>query len=948
MKKILFLLLLSINSFAQIANPERGMYYHTETHSNSYNQLTQSSLINRRVNEQITLILRVFYLENFKNSPISATYLSNMQTDFDRCRNSGVKVIIRFAYNSSSSQTDASKAIVLSHISQLSSVINNNADVILCIQQGFIGSWGEGYYTTNFGNAGVLTAQNIADRNEVLQAELDNFTPFLQVRTPLFKKRLVGNTALTSAEAYTNTAKAMIGHHNDSFLSSNSEQGTYSGNNANILLERAYVAQETQFTPMGGEANEFPTSFTDNVLSDMDTYNYTYFNSVGYASGIINDWQNKGWLDEIKDRLGYKFVVNSANFSSVGNNLSVNISITNEGFARVFKQRNVFLVLRSAVTTLVQLLPTDVRTWENTVNITGSFIIPEGEYETFLYLPDNSLTAPEYAIRIARGTTWESSTGYNNLNQTVSIVAGCVSTIWNGTSWSNGLPDVNKNAIINGNCTITPSTSFKCCNLTVNAPLEIRADGYISVEKDIINNSTFVVRSTGKLIPLGESSGNITVERTVKPMKRYDYTYFSSPVQATIPFNSNWQQDYVFKFFTQNFSDIETNLNGVITLGVDGQDDDGNAWQNVVAIENMEKGRGYSAMIKSMPPLSSYPQSPTVSFTGDLNTGIVNKSIVLSANPAVDNDDYNLVGNPYSSSISATQFISDNIDNISGTLYFWTHAGTLSNSYPGLAVFNFSTQDYAYFNLSGGVASSFGGEIPSNYIASCQGFLVEAETNADLIFKPSLMALEHSNANFFRERTPKKLWLSLRTNLWLFSQQLINYNEDTSLDYDKGWDCKEETARQALTFYSFGGKEKYKIQARGEFKRTDVVELGFRTEVDETFTINLDSVAGIERVILLEYGVAKRLPYTFFSQKGEYNDRFKLVFKKKSLYLHPNPTENTLTVYYKGNVTVTDIRGTVLKLAHTVLEDRVILDTSGLTKGNYIVIAGEETEKFVK
>jgi len=823
MKKLL-LLLLTLNLNAQIANPERGMYYHTEAHSNSYNQVTQSSLVNRRVNEQITLILRVFYLENFKNSPISATYLSNMQTDFTRCRNAGVKVIVRFAYNDDSSETDSSKAVVLGHISQLSSVIDNNADVILCIQQGFIGSWGEGYYTTNFGNAGVLSAQNIADRNEVLQAELDSFTPFIQVRTPLFKKRLVGNTALTSIEAYTNTAKARIGHHNDSFLSSNSEQGTYSGNTANIALERTYVAQETQFTPMGGEANEFPTSFTNNVLADMDTYNYTYFNSVGYASGIISDWQNKGWLDEIKNRLGYRFVVNSANFSSVGNNLSVDISVTNEGFARVFKERNVFLVLRGAVATLVQVLPTDVRTWENTVNITGTFIVPEGEYETFLYLPDSNLLSPEYAIQMAGGTTWESATGYNNLNQTVTITAGCVATIWDGTSWSNGTPNITKDVIIDGTYTVLPFQGFECCNLTVNAPLEIRSNGYIAVQNDIVNNSTFVVRSSAKLIPLSDTStstGNITVERTVKPMKRYDYTYFSSPVQPSIvsgAFNFNWQQDYIFKFFTQNFSDVETNLDGVITAGSDGQDDDGNAWQNVPLIENMEKGRGYAAMIKSIPPLSSYHQSPTVSFTGELNTGIVNKSIVLSANPTVGTDDFNLVGNPYSSSIFAPQFILDNLPNISGTLNFWTHTGTLSISYPGLAVLNFSTYGYAYFNLSGGLASNFGGQIPTEFIGSCQGFLVEADFNSDLIFKPSLMASGYPNSAFFRTVEPKKLWLSLRTDLGLFSQQLINYDENTSLDYDKGWDCVEQTVRKALTFYSFNGKEKFKIQARGEFR----------------------------------------------------------------------------------------------------------------------------------
>lgn len=80
------------------SNPERGFFKFTEAHSNDYELISQSSLTNYRTSQNITLIYRGFYLENFMNSPITQSYLNNMQTDFNRIRNAGLKVIVRFAY----------------------------------------------------------------------------------------------------------------------------------------------------------------------------------------------------------------------------------------------------------------------------------------------------------------------------------------------------------------------------------------------------------------------------------------------------------------------------------------------------------------------------------------------------------------------------------------------------------------------------------------------------------------------------------------------------------------------------------------------------------------------------------------------------------------------------------------------------------------------------------
>ena len=85
-----------------IANPERGLYHHTETHSGDYSQLSATTLTNYRTEEQITQILRVFYLEKFRETPISSEYLSNMRSDFAAIRAAGIKCIVRFAYTTSS------------------------------------------------------------------------------------------------------------------------------------------------------------------------------------------------------------------------------------------------------------------------------------------------------------------------------------------------------------------------------------------------------------------------------------------------------------------------------------------------------------------------------------------------------------------------------------------------------------------------------------------------------------------------------------------------------------------------------------------------------------------------------------------------------------------------------------------------------------------------------
>src|ERR1700730_7190684 len=89
----------------------------------------------------------------------------------------------------------------------------------------------------------------------------------VQVRTPQFKERYVygiqanvNSPAMTDAEAFTETDKARIGFHNDCFLSSTNDEGTYFdyGNSSSPEADattplRNYESFDTKYVAVGGE-----------------------------------------------------------------------------------------------------------------------------------------------------------------------------------------------------------------------------------------------------------------------------------------------------------------------------------------------------------------------------------------------------------------------------------------------------------------------------------------------------------------------------------------------------------------------------------------------------------------------------------------------------------------------------------------------------------------------
>ena len=409
----------------EIANPERGLYTQYTSQAEA-DPLTLESLKPLR-EQNMTLILRMYYLKTFRDRPLSDAQLDMIKNDFTVMRAAGVKCVLRFAYSQAIGEPDAPVDIVLTHMNQLQPILQENADVIATVQSGFVGAWGEWHASTN----DLAEPENA---KQIVHQWLDTLPPqrTVQLRTPRQKWMVFGHkTPLQADTAFADTPEARVGHHNDCFLSSDTDVGTYE----DIDNEKQYLHLETRFVPMGGETcAKAAFSEPDNARKEMEGLHFSYLN-LGYHPDVINAWRDNGYLDEVKRRLGYRLHLKSINYretATPGKTIEVHLSLTNTGFAAPFNPRDVKLILASedGADEYETSLVNDPRTWlpGKPINLSTQLLVPAdakpGKYSLFFALPDPEPTLadrPEYAIQLANPGLWNPDTGRHNLGATINI-----------------------------------------------------------------------------------------------------------------------------------------------------------------------------------------------------------------------------------------------------------------------------------------------------------------------------------------------------------------------------------------------------------------------------------------------------------------------------------------------------------------------------------------------
>jgi hypothetical protein len=399
----------------EIENPERGF--------RSTANLRGSVNFSGVRSQGMTTVYGAVLLDDYRDQPLDQSLLELLGDAFAEARSAGVKLLPRFYYqaNLEAGSQDASLDTVLGHIAQLAPVLADNADVIAALHAGFVGAWGEWH--------GSTTGLHMQEpRDQILAAVLGALpaSRMVLVRRPSFKSSAYEGGPVSDETAYEKSDLSRLGHLNDCFLASDSDSGTYQ--NAD---EKDYAAADSAFTAVDGEtcAENPPRSECEEAKEELALHHWSLLN-INYHSGVLDSWRDGGCFDEIACRLGYRLVLlGHSTPPSVrrGEALSIALSLSNDGYARPYNERPVWLVLDGPERRALPLAlePRRLAPGE-AVELCLAAAVPAdlaaGDYALGLALPDASptLAADErYAVRLANDSVWQE--GINWLDASVSV-----------------------------------------------------------------------------------------------------------------------------------------------------------------------------------------------------------------------------------------------------------------------------------------------------------------------------------------------------------------------------------------------------------------------------------------------------------------------------------------------------------------------------------------------
>lgn len=410
-------------------NPERGFYFTQSFKSASASLLTASKIEQNRLQNR-TICYLGFYPKKYMDGHIADDFIQMVRNNMQVLRENGAKCIMRFAYSDSENEKpwDPTPEVVQMHIADIKPVLQEYSDVIMCLQAGFVGVWGEWYYTENF-EFTPSTPEDHVLRKQVTDAMLEALPTdrSIGLRTPMFKRNMYASSyrdTLTLATAYNGSDKARVSGFNDCFGASANDLGTFDND-----ASREYWKRDTRYTLMGGETCGVSSYCECAVtLKDCEDYHWTYLN-IEYNRQVHNVWKDGGCWDEIERRLGYRLSFADVYHSTpaAGEDMTVALQIKNSGFAAPMNGRAVELVLvdGNGKKTVYELNDVDPRYWfaGRTVNIEKTISIPadaSGKCTLYLNLPDPKPTLhdnPRFSIRLANDGIWNDDLGYNTIMQ---------------------------------------------------------------------------------------------------------------------------------------------------------------------------------------------------------------------------------------------------------------------------------------------------------------------------------------------------------------------------------------------------------------------------------------------------------------------------------------------------------------------------------------------------
>ena len=552
-------------------------------------------------------------------------------------------------------------------------------------------------------------------------------------------------------------------------------------------------------------------------------------------------------------------------------------------------------------------------------------------------------------------------------------------TIWDGAAWSNGAPDANAYAIINGTYSTGTNGDLTACIMQIDADMTIDTATDTAISEILVTaGNTLTVDGTSSLTVTGDftNSGTVTLNSTsddfssliVSGAVTGDITYNRFVNSYNDGFGGGWDLVgspavmTIKDFITANGANIQVLGDDYAFSQYDNAAGDWIRYATGSQVGSFTTGQGYSMATVEVSPPPPGAAGATVAFTGAMQT--TSQSINVINNNGLNGVGrrWNLVSNPFPSYINgntaagATNFIDTNLAVIDGNYG---------------AVYGWNGSSYTIYNLLDAAFS----------IAPGQGFWIAAASESEVALDfTAAMRTTTGSGDFVTGPQPLTFYVGLK----LYNGETqkaatkFYFRDGLSLGLDTGYDAGAFNQSTKLSTRLPGGSQEtaFARNAMGmDAMQNTRVPLEIRQNVGQAFTISIADMELPEDIyVYLEdtlNGTLTSLKDQDFELTAQSDlsgvDRFFIVFKSNSVLSNGDTLGiNALNVYKantdsfvtiagispelgKLNVSLYNILGQTVRekaLSSATATQRV--STQGLASGFYIVQIKSGNQTAVK
>ena len=490
----------------------------------------------------------------------------------------------------------------------------------------------------------------------------------------------------------------------------------------------------------------------------------------------------------------------------------------------------------------------------------------------------------EFDPAIAGAGTFALTYTYVNANGCTTVANNSITVtvpsfnIWNGngnwttaSNWTLGTPTNGQNVRINSG-TVSVNT-----NATV-AKMEVAAGATVNIGSSNTTGQSYSITVTDSLT----NNGGLNVLNPVSAVSSVNENHLVQGNGSVLSGSGS----YAFTRWTGNSNDTIYNyLSSPVqggTIAMLGATDSRNhytynastGWVQLGLNATMNPGIGYSST-----GTTNGRSLFTASGSNRFNNG------TISANISGDTTlrGWNLIGNPYPSSISAAQFLTDN-PNLFQTVWFWSQE--IASTWPTGTL----NGDYASWNFTGGIAGSQGGAIPNGQISAGQGLFIKVPASNSSLSSVSFNNGQrtNSNATVFRTGGFERAWINATGPNQSFNQTLIAFGANATNGFDPSFDAEKIKGNTRIALYSTLGSQDLGIQALAPRATTlERVNVGLDVAFNGNYELALAQTEGFPSGTVVSVrdfntGILHNLgngPYSFnVGQTGSLRNRFEIQF----------------------------------------------------------------------